>query len=131
MYNYFFHSLKWDSDVYVMYAVWAILIPLLFFLVRFIYKSVRKPRLRSKNAEYYTVRDLFMQITGQEYLIVFVVLFAIYLGLWAYLVAPFSQKEVWSDWRTYLIILPQMLTLIAIFVLFFIRNNKFSKRFIK
>ena len=131
MYNYFFHSLKWDSDVYVMYAVWAILIPLLFFLVRFIYKSVRKPRLRSKNAEYYTVRDLFMQITGQEYLIVFVVLFAIYLGLWAYLVAPFSQKEVWSDWRTYLIILPQMLTLIAIFVLLFIRNNKFSKRFIK
>lgn len=131
MYNYFFHSLKWDSDVYVMYAVWAILIPLLFFLIRFIYKSVRKPRLRSKNAEYYTVRDLFMQITGQEYLIVFVVLFAIYLGLWAYLVAPFSQKEVWSDLRTYLIILPQMLTLVAIFVLFFIRNNKFSKRFIK
>lgn len=131
MYNYFFHSLKWDNDVYVMYIVWAILIPVLFFLIRFIYKSIRKPRLRSKNAEYYTVRDLFMEITSQEYLIVFVFLFAIYLGIWAYLVAPFSQaqKDAWSDWHTYLIVLPQIVTLIAIAVLFFVRNNKFSRKF--
>lgn len=131
MYDYFFHSLKWDNDVYIMYIVWAILIPVSFYLIRFLYKTIRKPKLRSRYGEYYTIRDLFLTITGQEYLVLYVMLYAIYLGFWAYQVAPFTQKDVWSDWHTYLIILPQFGTLVAIVVLFFVRNNKFSKQFIK
>lgn len=131
MYDYFFHSLTWDNDVYIMYVVWAILIPVSLYLIRFLYKTARKPKLRSKKDEYYLVRDLFLDISGQEYLIIFVVLYAIYLGVWAFLVAPFSQKDVWTDWHTYLIILPQVVTLIALIVIFFSRNNKFSKHYIR
>lgn len=131
MYNYFFHSLKWDNDVYVMYVVWAILIPVSFYLIRFLYKSIRKPRLRSRYGEFYTNRDLFLAISGQEYLVLYAVLYALYIGFWVYKVALFALKEMWSDWHTYLIILPQVATLVAIVVIFFARNNNFSKQYIK
>ena len=129
MYDYFFHSLKWDNDVYIMYVVWAVLIPVSLYLIRFLYKTFRKPKLRSQNREYYVIRDLFLAISGQEYLVMYAVLYALYLGFWAYRVSPFALKEVWSDWHTYLIILPQFATLVAVVVLFFIRNNKFLQYF--
>ena len=131
MYDYFFHSLNWDNDVYIMYIVWAILIPVSLYLIRFLYKTIRKPKLRSKYGEFYMTRDLFLKVSGQEYLVVYAILYAIYLGVWAYKVAPFSQKEVWSDWHTYLIVLPQFATLLTIVILFFVRNNRFCKPLIK
>lgn len=117
-----------------MYVVWAILIPVSFYLIRFLYKSIRKPRLRSRYGEFYTNRDLFLAITGQEYLVVYAAIYALYLGFWAYKVAPFDLNlniEAWSDWHTYLIIIPQVATLVAIVVMFFARNNNFSKQYIK
>ena len=128
MSNIFFHPLEWNNDVFIMYIVWVILIPVFLYALRIIFKSLRKPQLTYKAQKYHLVRDLFLEITGFEYLILASVLYAIYLGVWAYKV-DFSAD--WSDWRTYLVILPQFITTIAIVCLFYIRYFKFRKPLLK
>jgi hypothetical protein len=112
-----------------MYLVWALSIPVVLYLLRFIFKSIRKPQIVNNTGKYYLVRDLFLKISGFEYLIVAVVCFALYLGFWAYKI-DFSIAD-WSDWKTYLVILPQFITLIAIICLFYVRYFNFRKPFLK
>lgn len=131
MYKFFFHDLTWGNDVFVMYAIWAILIPLFLYVIRFIYKSVRPTKMKYQGSQYYLVRDVFLKLGGFEYLIVVTILYAIYLGFWAYLVNPFADGSNWASWQTYLIVLPQFATLIAIIVMFCIRYTKFRKPFVR
>ena len=129
MYNYFFHGFKWDNDVYVMLAIWALLIPFFLYITRFIYKSVRKTKMKHLGAEIYLCRDLFLTIGGFEYLLVVLFLSSIYYFFWCYYTSPFSAN--WLDWRTWIIALPQIALLITIVVLFFIRYIKFRKPYLK
>jgi len=125
----FFHPMVWDNDVYIMYIVWPFALVLVLYILRFLYNMVRSKYLIYKKQSYYMVRDLFLSLAGMEYLIVFNLLFAIYLGFWFFLVKPVS-----ADWTTlppYLIVLPQVVTIITTFVLFFIRYNKFRNPLIR
>lgn len=135
MFNYFFHALPQESggfplnDIFPMLIIWAILIPITLWLVRLAYKSVRKTTMVQQNTEVYLCRDLFLSLSGFEYLLVVVILAAVYFGFWGYYTLPFSAA--WLNWRTWVIILPQLSLLLTIIVLFFIRYTKFRKPYIK
>lgn len=135
MFNYFFHTLPSENgdfplnDIIPMLIVWAILIPLILWLVRLVYKTLRKTTMKHQNTEVYLCRDLFLRLGGFEYLIVVVVLSAIYFGFWAYYTAPSSAA--WLNWRTWIIVLPQISLLLTIIILFAIRYTKFRKPYIK
>ncbi len=135
MFNYFFHTLPGENgdvslnDIIPMFIIWAILIPLILWMVRFVYKSVRKTNMRHQNTDVYLCRDLFLSLGGFEYLTIIIFLSAVYLGFWAYYTHPSSAD--WLDWRTWMIILPQISLLLTIIILFFIRYTKFRKPYIK
>lgn len=125
----FFHPFEWDNDMYIAYLVWTVLIVLTFWLTRFVYKSLRKPQMKHKRRVYDLCRDLFLKITGMEYLIVVMILFAVYLGWWAYETSPCNAD--WTNLDTYLIALPQIAVVIVAIAIFFIRYIKFRKPYIK
>jgi hypothetical protein len=135
MFELFFHSLPSKSsaftmnDLVPMFITWLILIPLVLWLTRLIYKSIRKPIITYNKTRVILRRDLFLDLGGFEYLIIIVALTAIYLGFWAYYVSPFAAD--WFDWRTYVVLLPQVCLILTIIVLFVIRYVKFRKPFIK
>lgn len=135
MFNYFFHTLPQENgdfplnDIIPMLIIWAILIPLTLWLVRLAYKSVRKTNIIHQNTEVYLCRDLFLSLGGFEYLIVVAILSAVYLGFWGYYTLPFSAA--WLNWRTWVIVLPQISLLLTIIVLFFIRYINFRNPYIK
>lgn len=135
MFYYFFHTLPQENgdfplnDVIPMLIIWAILIPLILWLVRLAYKSIRKTSMVYQNTEVYLCRDLFLNLGGFEYLIVVVILSAVYFGFWGYYTFPSSAA--WLNWRTWVIVLPQIFLLLTIMVLFFIRYTKFRKPYIK
>ncbi len=131
MYKFFFHDLVWNNDVFIMYVIWAILIPLFLYMIRFIYKSVRSTKMKYQDSQYYLVRDFFLELGGFEYLIVATIIYAIYMGVWAYLVNPFADSSIWEIWQTYLIVLPQFATLVAIIIMFSIRYTKFRKPLVR
>mgnify|MGYP006887186806 FL=1 len=131
MYKFFFHDLVWSNDVFIMYVIWAILIPLFLYMIRFIYKSVRSTKMKYQDSQYYLVRDFFLELGGFEYLIVATIIYAIYMGVWAYLVNPFADSSCWEIWQTYLIVLPQFATLVAIIIMFSIRYTKFRKPLVR
>ncbi len=131
MYKFFFHDLVWSNDVFIMYVIWAILIPLFLYMIRFIYKSVRSTKMKYQDSQYYLVRDFFLELGGFEYLIVATIIYAIYMGVWAYLVNPFADSSSWEIWQTYLIVLPQFATLVAIIIMFSIRYTKFRKPLVR
>lgn len=133
MYEVFFHQMKWENDVYIMYIVWLIFVPLLLYITRCIYNKVRPTKLSYDGGRYYMVRDLFLNIAGMEYLILASVLYSIYLGFWAWSVNPFSVDWgwPWDNWVPYLIVLPQVLAAALMVVLFFIRYTKFRKPLIR
>lgn len=131
MYKFFFHDLVWNNDVFIMYVIWAILIPLFLYMIRFIYKSVRSTKMKYQDSQYYLVRDFFLELGGFEYLIVATIIYAIYMGVWAYLVNPFADSSSWEIWQTYLIVLPQFATLVAIIIMFSIRYTKFRKPLVR
>lgn len=125
MFKYFFHELTWDNDVYIMFLVWLILIPVLLWALRFIHKSFRPATMKYRRTEYYLLRDLFMCLNGIEYLIIAVILFAIYMGFWAYYV-DFMHAN-WLDWEPYVVLIPQIVCLLTICVVFIMRYFKFRK----
>ena len=125
----FFHPFEWDNDMYIAYLVWTVIIVLTLWLTRFVYKSVRKPQMKYKRRVYDLCRDLFLKITGMEYLIVIITLFAIYLGWWAYETSPCNAN--WYAVNTYLIALPQISVVVVVTIIFFIRYIKFRKPYIK
>lgn len=132
--NYFFHALTPANDAILndiipMYIIWAILIPLTLWLVRFIYKSLRKTSMVHQKTKVYLCRDLFLCIGGFEYLIVVVILSAVYFGFWGYLTNPSAAD--WLNWKTWVIVLPQISLILTIIILFFIRYTKFRKPYIK
>jgi len=135
MFNYFFHTLPQANgdlplnDIVPMLIIWAILIPLSLWLIRLAYKSVRKTTMIYQNTEVYLCRDLFLSLGGFEYLIVVVILSAVYFGFWGYYTLPFSAA--WLNWRTWVVVLPQLSLLLTIIVLFFIRYTNFRKPYIK
>ena len=129
MFDIFFHPLKWDSDVYIMYAIWVMLIPFTLYVIRFIYKCCRSKIMKYQKQKIYLVRDLFLILTGIEYLVFAVIIYSIYMGFWAFYVGP--NNADWLSLDTYLIILPQIALLIVIIVLFSYRYIKFRKSFIK
>ena len=125
----FFHPFTWDNDMYLVYGAWVLIIFALFWFVRFIHKSVRRTKMKYQNGLYYLCRDLFMCLNGFEYLLFVCILFAVYMGYWAYEVKPSSAD--WTDWQTYMIILPQLCFLVSMITLFFVRYCKFRKPYIK
>lgn len=127
--NIFFHPFVWDNDVWIVYIVWVLLIPVCLWLIRFVHKYLRKKKMRYKGGIYMPCRDLFMQMNGYEYLIVAIVFYAIYLGFWAWMVNPANAD--WLDWKTYCIILPQIATLVVIVVMFIYRYTNFRKPYKK
>lgn len=136
MFNYFFHTLPQENgdfplnDIVPMLIIWAILIPLSLWLIRLAYKSVhRRTTMIYQNTEVYLCRDLFLSLRGFEYLIVVVILSAVYFGFWGYYTLPFSAA--WLNWRTWVIVLPQLSLLLTIIVIFFIRYTNFRKPYIK
>lgn len=135
MFNYFFHTLPQENgdfplnDIVPMLIIWAIIIPLSLWLIRLAYKSVRKTTMIHQNTEVYLCRDLFLSLGGFEYLIVVVILSAVYFGFWGYYTLPFSAA--WLNWRTWVIVLPQLSLLLTIIVIFFIRYTNFRKPYIK
>jgi hypothetical protein len=136
MFNYFFHPLPHGeyvdvvtSDIIPMLIIWAILIPLTLWLVRLAYKSIRKPKVKYQNVEVYLCRDLFLGICGMEYLLVVLILAAVYFGVWAYFTAPFSAS--WLDLTTWLIVIPQIALLLTIITVFFYRYTKFRNPYLK
>ncbi len=135
MFNYFFHTLPQENgdfplnDIVPMLIIWAILIPLTLWLIRLAYKSVCKTPMIYQNTEVYLCRDLFLSLEGFEYLIVVVILAVVYFGFWGYYTLPSSAA--WLNWRTWVIVLPQLSLLLTIIVLFFIRYTKFRKPYIK
>lgn len=135
MFNYFFHSLPQGNDAFPlndtvpMLIIWAILIPVTLWMIRFAYKSVRKTTMIQQNTEVYLCRDLCLSLGGFEYLIVVVIIAAVYFGFWGYYTRPFSAA--WLNWRTWVIVLPQISLLLTIIVLFFIRYTNFRKPYIK
>ena len=135
MFNYFFHPLPQENgdfplnDIVPMLIIWAILIPLSLWLIRLAYKSVRRTTMIYQNTEVYLCRDLFLSLGGFEYLIIVVILSAIYFGFWGYYTLPFSAA--WLNWRTWVIVLPQLSLLLTIIVIFFIRYTNFRKPYIK
>lgn len=100
-------------------------------MIRFIYKSVRSTKMKYQDSQYYLVRDFFLELGGFEYLIVATIIYAIYMGVWAYLVNPFADSSSWEIWQTYLIVLPQFATLVAIIIMFSIRYTKFRKPLVR
>lgn len=108
---------------------WIVFIPLIFWLVRCVYKSFRKTTMAYQNAEVYLCRDLFLNLGGFEYLIVVVILVALYFGFWGYIINPSAAN--WLNWKTWVIVLPQLSLLLTIIVLFFIRYTNFRKPYIK
>ena len=108
---------------------WIVFIPIVLWLVRIIYKSFRKSTMIYQNTEVYLCRDLFLSLGGFEYLIVVVILSAVYFGFWGYYTLPFSAA--WLNWRTWVIVLPQLSLLLTIIVIFFIRYTNFRKPYIK
>lgn len=135
MFELFFHSLPSKSgtftmnDLVPMFITWMLLIPLVLWLTRLIYKSIRKPVVTYNKTKVLLRRDLFLDLGGFEYLIIVVILVTIYFGFWAYYVFPFSAD--WLDWRTYVVLLPQFCLVLTIIVLFTVRYVKFRKPFIK
>lgn len=135
MFNYFFHTLPQENgdfplnDIVPMLIIWAILIPLSLWLIRLAYKSVRRTTMIYQNTEVYLCRDLFLSLGGFEYLIVVVILSAVYFGFWGYYTLPFSAA--WLNWRTWVIVLPQLALLLTIIVLFFVHYTNFRKPYIK
>ena len=135
MFNKFFHTLPQENgdfplnDIVPMLIIWAILIPLSLWLIRLAYKSVRRTTMIYQNTEVYLCRDLFLSLGGFEYLIIVVILSAVYFGFWGYYTLPFSAA--WSNWRTWVIALPQLSLLLTIIVIFFIRYTNFRKPYIK
>lgn len=135
MFNYFFHKLPQENgdfplnDIVPMLIIWAILIPLSLWLIRLAYKSVRRTTMIYQNTEVYLCRDLFLSLGGFEYLIVVIILSAVYFGFWGYYTLPFSAA--WLNWRTWVIVLPQLSLLLTIIVIFFIRYTNFRKPYIK
>lgn len=135
MFNYFFHTLPQENgdfslnDIVPMLIIWAILIPLSLWLIRLAYKSVRRTTMIYQNTEVYLCRDLFLSLGGFEYLIVVVILSAVYFGFWGYYTLPFSAA--WLNWKTWVIVLPQLSLLLTIIVIFFIRYTNFRKPYIK
>ena len=127
----FFHPMEWDNDVYIMYIVWPFALVLVLYIFRFLYNLVRPKNLIYKRQKYYMVRDMFLSLGGMEYLVVFILLFAVYLFFWAYKVKPSISKVDWTDWNSYLIILPQVLTVISLIIVFFVRYTKFRKPLIR
>lgn len=85
--------------------------------------------MKHKRRVYDLCRDIFLKITGMEYLIVVMILFAAYLGWWAYETSPCSAD--WTNLDTYLIALPQIAVVIVTIAIFFIRYIKFRKPYIK
>ena len=135
MFNYFFHTLPQENghfplnDIVPMLIIWAILIPLSLWLIRLAEKAVRRTTMIYQNTEVYLCRDLFLSLGGFEYLIVVVILSAVYFGFWGYYTLPFSAA--WLNWRTWVIVLPQLSLLLTIIVIFFIRYTNFRKPYIK
>lgn len=133
--NLFFHELPMvgheiELAVKDLILLWWIpLILVTFWLARLIYKSFRKDTLVYQNTEVYLCRDLFLNLGGFEYLIVVVILSAVYFGFWGYYTLPFSAA--WLNWRTWVIVLPQLSLLLTIIVIFFIRYTNFRKPYIK
>ncbi len=125
----FFHPFTWDNDMYLVYVAWVLIIFALFWFVRFIHKRVRRTKMKYQNGLYYLCRDIFMCLNGFEYLLFVCILFSIYMGYWAYVVKPSSAD--WTDWQTYMIILPQLCFLVSMVTLFFVRYCKFRKPYIK
>ena len=125
----FFHPLTWDNDMYLVYGAWALILFLSFWLVRFIHKLARRSNMKYKGGSYYLCRDIFMRLNGFEYLLVLCVLFACYMGYWAYKVSP--SRADWGLWQTYMVVLPQIVLLILMIVLFFWRYTNFRKPYIK
>lgn len=135
MFNYFFHTLPQENgdfplnDIVPMLIIWAILIPLSLWLIRLAYKSVRRTTMIYQNTEVSLCRDIFLSLGGFEYLIVVVILSAVYFGFWGYYTLSFSAA--WLNWRTWVIVLPQLSLLLTIIVIFFIRYTNFRKPYIK
>ncbi len=133
--NLFFHKLPMDgkevelSTNDAILILWVFLIPLTLWLIRFAYKSIRKKSMVHQNTKVDLCRDIFLDLGGFEYLIIIVILSAIYLGFWAYYTNPFSAN--WMNWETWVIVLPQISLILTIIVLFFIRYTKFRKPYIK
>jgi hypothetical protein len=75
------------------------------------------------------VRDLFLELGSIEYLLIFNLLYAVYLFFWAYKTNPLAAK--WDTSEPYLIILPQVITIIADMIFFFVGYTKFRKPLIK
>ena len=125
----FFHPLTWDNDMYTVYGAWVLIIFLSFWLVRFVHKSLRKKNLKYKGEEMTPVRDLFLQLNGFEYLVVVCLLFACYIGYWAYKVKPSSAD--WGLLDTYLVVLPQIVYIIAMCLVFFYRYKKLRNPYLK
>ncbi len=125
MFKYFFHELTWDNDVYLMFLVWALLIPVLLWAIRFVYKSFRSTTMKYHRTEYKLLRDLFMCLNGFEYLAIVVVVFAIYMGFWAYYV-DFMHAD-WLNWKPYVILFPQICCIVIICVIFVMRYINFRK----
>jgi len=135
MFNYFFHELpRGNSDIplndlAVMLIIWAIIIPCALWLLRIIYKSIRKTTMTYQNSKVYLCRDIFLDLGGFEYLIIVAILSAVYYGFWGFYSAPISAN--WLNWKTWVIALPQISLMVTIIVLFFVRYTKFRKPYIK
>lgn len=135
MFNYFFYTLSQENgdfplnDIIPMFVIWAILIPCVLWFLRFIYKSIRKTTMVYQNTSVYLCRDLFLDLGGFEYLVVAIILSAIYFGFWGYYTNPIEAD--WLNWKTWVIVLPQISLLITMIILFFIRYTKFRKPYIK
>ena len=125
----FFHPLTWDNDMYIVYVVWVLLALVFCWLMRFVHKIVRRKNMKYKGGDCYLCRDIFMRLNGFEYLVALSVVFAIYMGVWAYVVSPAHAD--WGAWGTYWVLLPQALFLISIIVAFFWRYVNFRKPYIK
>ena len=135
MFSYFFHALpKGNVDVplndyALMVIIWVLLIPCTLWLLRFIYKSLRKTTMSYQHSKVYLCRDLFLDLGGFEYLIIVTLSAAVYFGFWSFYTNPLAAN--WLNWKTWVIAFPQISLFLTIVILFFVRYIKFRKPYIK
>lgn len=127
--DFFFGELTYTglTDILIKLLIWAVCVILIIWFIRIIinWQAIRQTDITYKEKKYSLVRDLFLRFTAMECLIVFMVVFAVYAGLWEWKVR--LENYNWMKWQTYIGALPQILTFLGIIIIFSIRYNKFRK----
>lgn len=131
MYDIYFFKPEFNGggDLCIKLLVWLITVVIITRGIRLLLDYKRPSTIKDQEGTTYPmVRDLFLDITGMECLIISMILFAIYLGVWTYLIPVFSTIAKNADqWETWISILPQILTFLGLTILFFVRRHQFVK----